>query len=329
MTKLNRALLTTISSLLIANSLYAKETICYKKGWDSPSTIEATPLDGGECNSTFSVANMKEKGWEVLDIQIQSNQNLFDYTYVFNIEENRDISSTQSTQIIQTPNPQFTIEPVGTKITNIEENKSKIDVGNLIVGQTGIVVHIYDDSRKMIVSNAKVIESNATGSTVEFFNFDDLKQDAIPTTKREVSKGDILVLNYMYPASLLITPTEDSFNAVRENFQYNNFIHSDIFAAKLKIGNHPYPTKEDIQKFAVEQNLGTIFMVLEKNVYVLDTKTFAVLAKYPITYDDKQLSMPFYTRVEDIEDSIFAFRWFTSKEDLTYNKYYKKVLGLE
>ncbi|RWS45873.1 hypothetical protein CKA56_16885, partial [Arcobacter venerupis] len=141
--------------------------------------------------------------------------------------------------------------------------KSTINIGNLIVGQTGIVVHIYDNDKRQIISNAKVISSNANSSVVEFFPFDDLLQEALPTSNRQVSINDVLVLNYMYNSSLLIAPSLDSFQAVRSNFKSNNFIHSDIFAAKLKVENKPFPTKEDIQNFAISQNLGTIFFVLD------------------------------------------------------------------
>jgi len=133
----------------------------------------------------------------------------------------------------------------------------------------------------------------------------------------------------MYNSSLLIAPSLDSFQAVRSNFKSNNFIHSDIFAAKLKVTNTPFPTKEDIQKFAIEQNLGTIFFVLNNKVYVVDTKTFTILAKYNFAYENKEYQMPFYTRVEEIEGSIFDFSFFSSNEDLTYDEYYEKVLGLK
>ena len=39
--------------------------------------------------------------------------------------------------------------------------------------------------------------------------------------------------------------------------------------------------------------------------------------------------MPFYTRVEEIEGSIFDFSFFSNNEDLTYDEYYEKVLGLK
>ena len=114
--------------------------------------------------------------------------------------------------------------------------------------------HLSDNDKRLIISNAKVISSTANSSVVEFFKFDDLKQDALPTSKREISVGDVLVLNYMYNSSLLIAPTLDSFQAARGGFKLNNFIHSDIFAAKLKINNQPYPTKEDFQEFAIDGN---------------------------------------------------------------------------
>jgi len=91
----------------------------------------------------------------------------------------------------------------------------------------------------------------------------------------------------MYNSSLAITPTYNAFQGLKDNFRASNFLHPDVFAAKLKVTNNPYPTKEDIQQFAIEQNLGTIFFVLEGKVYVLDTKTFTVLAQYPYSYEVK------------------------------------------
>jgi hypothetical protein len=42
--------------------------------------------------------------------------------------------------------------------------------------------------------------------------------------------------------------------------------------------------------------------------------------------------MPFYTRVEEIEESIFNlsyFDFFSGKKSLSYNDYYKKILGVK
>lgn len=327
MTKIFNKLLLLSATCLLSNNLFAQETVCFKNDVEKPSTIETIALDGGVCKGKISLNEMKKDGWDVLDIKIVPSQNKFNYTYYFIKNEtqnslgNKVVNNDYSKK-------NFSIKPMGMKIENIQDNKSTINVGNLIVGQSGIVVHIYDNDKRLIVSNAKVISSNSNTSVVEFFKFDDLKQDALPTSKREVEIGDVLVLNYMYNSSLLITPTQDSFQSVRDNFKLNNFIHSDIFAAKLKVNNKPYPTKEDFQSFAIEQNLGTIFFALNNKVYIVDTKTFTILDSYSFAYETSEGKMPFYTRVEEIEESILDFSFFSDKKELNYDEYYKRILGL-
>ena len=328
MTKIFNKLLLLSATCLLSNNLFAQETVCFKNNVEKPSTIESITLDGGVCNGKISLNEMKKDGWDVLDIKIIPSQNKFNYTYYFTKNEKQNSLGNKEVVDNNYSKKNFSIKPMGMKIENIQDNKSTINVGNLIVGQSGIVVHIYDNDKRLIVSNAKVISSNSNTSVVEFFKFDDLKQDALPTSKREIEIGDVLVLNYMYNSSLLITPTQDSFQSVRDNFKLNNFIHSDIFAAKLKVNNKPYPTKEDFQKFAIEQNLGTIFFTLDNKVYIVDTKTFAILESYTFTYENSEIKMPFYTRVEEIEESILDFSFFSDKKELSYDEYYKRILGL-
>lgn len=339
MTKIfNRLLLAGVSTCLLSNLAFAQDTTCYKNGVEKPSLIENVALDGGICNGKLSLNDMKNSGWDVLDIKINSAQNKFNYTYLFtksngNQKANSNvILKTSIDEPVTQNNKEFSIKPMGLKLGKIENNKSVIPMGNLIIGQTGIVIHIFEKDRRLIVSNAKVVSSESNSSVVEFFEFNDLKQDAIPTSNRVAVTNDILILNYMYNSSLLIAPTLDAFQNVRENFKLNNFIHSDIFAAKLKVDNNPYPTKEDIQKFAIEQNLGTIFMVIENKVFVIDAKTFAILASYVTNYENTTATMPFYTRVEEIEESIFSwsyFDFFSGRKSLSYNDYYKMILGIK
>ena len=335
MKKMFNKVLFLSAAVLLSNNLLAQETICFKNGLEKPSLIETTPLDGEVCKGIQTLEDMKNSGWQVLDIKLQPVGNKFNYSYYFYKDDNKKSSVTSQKNVNQQlslSKGEFSIKPIGAKVTNINNNKSNIDIGNLIVGQSGIVVHIYDNDKRLIVSNAKVISSNENSSVVEFFPFNDLTQDAIPTSNRSVTENDILILKYMYNSSLLIAPTLDSFQAVRENFKLNNFMHSDIFAAKLKVENKPYPTKEDIQKFAIEQNLGTIFFVLDNKVYVLDTKTFTILESYAFAYESAEKQMPFYTRVEDIEESIFNssfFDFFSEDKKSNYDEYYKRILGLK
>ncbi len=326
---LNKLVLSTFVTLLFVSASNAQTTVCYKNNWETPSTIQTTPLDGDVCEGKLSLNDMKKDGWSVVDIKVDSNQNKLNYRYFLV----KGSSNTIEQMTVDTTKANFSIKPIGVKIDNIKDNKTTINIGNLLVGTSGIVVHVYNNDKRLIVSNAKVIQSNNTSSIVEFFDFKDLKQDAIPTSNRNVEINDILVLNYMYQSSLVIAPTQDTFKIVRSNFKYNNFLHSDIFAAQLKIDGQPYPSKEDIQNFSIKQNIGTIFIVVNKKVYILDAKTFNILTSYDIPYENKDLQMPFYSRVEKIESNLLTFDYsipfITDSKPTTYEEFYKNILGLE
>ena len=73
-------------------------------------------------------------------------------------------------------------------------------------------------------------------------------------------------------------------------------------------------------------------MVVENKVLVIDTKTFTILDSYFINYENKEAIKPFYTRIEDIEETIFSwsyFDFFSGKKSVSYNDYYKKILGVK
>jgi len=328
---MNKLLLISISILLSSTIANAKTTVCFKKDWKSPSTIETVSLDGGDCKGKYSLTQMKKMGWNILDIKIDSEQNNLSYQYLLTNDKVTNVQESRNVQVQENKNSQkqLSYKAIGIKVTDVKDNKTTINVGNLIIGQSGVVIHIYDNDKRLIVANAQVIESNESSSVIKFSNFNDLVQDAIPTSNRTVQKNDILVLNYLYTASLLIAPDLDTFQTIRSNFKYNNFLHSDIFATKLKQDNMPYLTKKYIQKYAISQNLGTIFIVADQNIYVLDTKTLKVLTSYKISYDTNKTEMPFYTRVTDIETSNLDIELFSDKKNLPYDEYYKKILGLK
>ncbi len=350
-----KILLATIIIFLSTN-LSAKTTICYKNEWTKPSIIEKIKLDGGECNSEFSIYDMKNKGWNLQDIKITSGKKGLNYHYVLTTDKIIKIDNKKIEE--QT---EFSFEEIYAKLENVQNNEAIINKPNLRIGQSGIVMQRYDNGQKIIVSNAYVISSNDTYSKIKLIEFSDLKQKAIPTSKATAKDGDILILNYMYNKSLLISPSQDAFQVARANFSKNTFLHSDIFAAKLKKIKEPLPSKKTIQQFAIEQNLGTIFFIIKDKTYVVDTKTFAILNIYTLKYNylEKE-KMPFYTRVENIEKAPFDLIWENIKklsflkdligndnrseeeillegeikkdeiisQNSIYNEYYKSILGL-
>ncbi|WP_072682497.1 plasminogen-binding N-terminal domain-containing protein [Arcobacter sp. LA11] len=356
---LSKSLITIFATVILAQGLEANTTICYKKNWKSPSTIETTKLDGGECNGNLSFKDMQKKGWYLKDIKIERTKDGLNYSYILTDKKLVDINNST---FMDNKYTKLDYKPMATRITNVTDENATINIGNLRTGQSAIIQHNYENSKTLIVSNAYVIKSNETSSTLKFIPFLDIKQNAIPTSNRAPENGDIAILNYLYDASLIIAPSQDAFTATRTKYRDNNFLHSDLFGAKLKIEREPLPSKEIIQEFAIEQNLGTIFFIIGSKVYVVDSKTFAILDEDTISYNFVESEkMPFYTRVEKIEKSeiekllnwknIVSLKFLdfldddkrTEEEQLLedeiesgelvldgamYNNYYKTILGI-
>ena len=342
-------------TIFMTQSLFAQTTICHKKEWTKPSSIEFISLDGGKCEAKYSLNQMKKKGWFIKDIKINTSGKGLDYIYYLTDINPILIRKDQVANNMRLEKIDF--RQTLLKVTQVTQDTAIINIGNLKIGQSGIIEHTYKDGNQIIVSSAYVMESNKKTSKIKFIPFLDLKQNAIPTSNRTVKNGDKFLLNYLYDFSLLIAPNNESFKLVRKKFRSNAFLHSDVFGAYLKFIYRPLPTKEIIQDFALSQNMGTVFIVLESNLYVVDTRTFTILDKRSLKYTQDEKQMPFYTRVEGIKYSIFTedyTKWLdlakkylgddTRTEDeiiygdlatdkvkdpkLDYSEYYKKLLGV-
>lgn len=333
---ISKILLTTSVITLSVSSLNAKNIVCYKNNTKELANIENIPLDGEGCNGVFSVSDMKQKGWKILDIKIETKGENFDYKYLLS-----DMKSQPKRAQKTAFNPKTNISI----IDNLENNQSTINVPNLIVGQSGVVIHKYGNNKNIITGIAKVVSTNEKNSVVEFKEFDGLKQDAIPNTSRTVQKGDVLALNYLYTNAMVIAPSQDVFQVVRKKFADFTFEHADMFGSYLKFNNIAKPTILDIQEYAKSKDLGTIFIVVDQKVNILDTRTLNILDNYYITYDDTDAQMPFYTRVTGISSllpEIDGIKGFISKliskvkdseeskeiDSDKYEDYYKYQIGL-
>lgn len=356
---LSKTIIAAISTFVLAQGLNAQTTICYKKDWKTPSTIETTPLDGGVCNSEFSFVQMVQKGWNLKDLKIEKGKEGLNYIYVLS---DKKIIDVDNSTFMQNKYTKLQYTPIYTQLKSINNEAAKVDVGNLRVGQSAIIEHTYENGKSLIVANAYVTSSNENSSTLKIIPFLDIKQNAIPTSKKEAKVGDKVTINYLYDSSLIIAPSQDAFLATKEKYKDTDFLHSDIFAAKLKVKGEPLPSKKTIQEFAAAQNIGTIFFIIGNITYIVDSKTFAILEKDTIAYNFVQdEKMPFYTRIEKIEknpfDSIIDYKnWLgfldsflgddkRSEEEILledemdkgslqvkgeiYNNYYKTILGLK
>jgi len=352
----NNKLLILCSTLFIAQSLNANTTICFKKEWSSPSTITQTKMSGGECQDNYSIDEMEKKGWHIQDINIESAKKGMNYIYTLTDEKEKVLSTYSYKGKNKTLNiPSFDIKYL--KVSNVTNNSATINLGDLTIGQSGIITHNYKNGQSLIVSNATVISSNESTSKLKLSVFDDLKQNAIPTSNRKTQNGDTFILNYLYNASILIAPNLESFKKTRNVFIKHNFLHSDILAIYLKNNGKKDLSKKLLQSFSKEQNIGTIFIALDGKTYVLDAKSFKIIGSYSLSFNYTDQQMPFYTRIDSLDTYVWDLDFNTDylkeiyktvkdhlldeeerevakdkmKEELDmtlYSNYYKKLLGL-
>ncbi len=82
-------LLTSISllSILCLNIANAKTSMCFKENHKDISTIEEINLNGGVCEGSKSVKDMKKDGWKIDDIKITQTKTGSNYIYIFKKDE--------------------------------------------------------------------------------------------------------------------------------------------------------------------------------------------------------------------------------------------------
>jgi hypothetical protein len=206
-------------------------------------------------------------------------------------------------------------------LTTVNKNFATIAIGNLKVGQSGIIIHNTQNS-SLIIANAIVQSTSLNKSTLILSESDILLQSALPTSNQKAKIGDIFVLNHMYHSSLLIVPNYEASKKIKELYPNQKFLNPDIFAAHLKITSLPVPTFRDIQKFCKSYNIGTIFIVVNNQLYIIDTNSLYTLQTTKLDIADKTMQSPFFTKITDIKTNILDFGADKIKD---YNDFY---LGL-
>jgi len=208
------------------------------------------------------------------------------------------------------------------KIFDVTSTHAKINIANLTLGQSGIVVKNIDNN-SIILTQAIVVDSTPINSTIKLIEKDIVLQDAIPTTLLKPVNGDSFILNHLYNTSLLIVPNESAKTAVKTLFPNQNFLNEDFFAAHLKLKNTPVPTKETFLSFAQSQQIGTLFIVIQNNLFIVDSLSFEVIDTILIANNDNSTNVPFLTKVEKIETGLLDF---SDEKIENYDLYYLKLL---
>ena len=317
-------------SILFISTLLSKTTICYKENTFTSKIENSVLLDGGECKGKLSIDGMKYTGWKLKYSQATPKNSKYNHLIIFEQLGNKK-AYTKSTQktASKTVNKKQTVKfdfDTTTKeftLNNINKNTAIINQENLKIGQSGIIIHKYSNKSSIVVATASVISSSKKSSKILIEKHNFLTQNAIPTTKLKPSNGDTFILNHLYSSSLLIAPNYETVQAIKAIYPKQNFFNPDIFASHLKITNKPIPTKGLLQNFCKEKDIGTIFIAVKNQFYILDVNSFKVLDTIKISVNDRKIQKPFYTKVLNIEKNFWDFG---DSEVTDYNSFYTSLI---
>jgi hypothetical protein len=221
----------------------------------------------------------------------------------------------------------LSLSPSQTSILKIDKDRAVIaNASNLPIGSSGIVIHSFDDRHQAIIAKAILQKKEGDIGFVKLTPYDNLTQEALPTYKIPPKVGDKVIMNYLYNRALPITPNSDSYKTVTQSYSSIEWIHPDLFAARLASSFDPSPDREAFEKECKNDDIGLLFFHIDRRGYFVDCNTFKVVDTIPLP-KAKDIQKPFYNRIEKIRGRVFGL--FGSKNIKDYDSYYSKLLGLK
>ncbi len=205
-----------------------------------------------------------------------------------------------------------------------DEEIATIKINKIDVGMSGFIVHEIAPDHTSILKNVVVkAHDESTGiATLEMSDYSGLRNNALPSGKWSVVVGDTAVFAFGYSRALLISPSEEIYHQVSKSVNIQ-WIHPDIFATILSFRGHPTPIKEDFSAMADAASVGLVFIYLEQKLFMLDIKSFKILAINDAPLVQDSVKLPFYTRVEEID----AAWWGEGSSELEeYETHYYELL---
>ena len=226
------------------------------------------------------------------------------------------------------------------KIVSVDNDKkiATIKIEKIDVGMSGFIVHKFTKNHSSILKNI-VVESydkNSKIATLKMSEYDDLKHNALPKGLWKVQVGDTAVLAFGYSRAVLITPSADIYYTITRSAKSVQWIHPDIFATLLSSNGHPTPLKEDFDNMRISTAIGLYFFYLENKLFTVDANSFKILNISDAKIEQKNIKLPFYSRVDKIDQAWWGEGSNPLEEYsphyyellVTYNKNNKKLLEI-
>lgn len=220
----------------------------------------------------------------------------------------------------------FVFGDIKSEVLSVDKNTVTIkEVNGTKPMQSAFVVRNFDDTNAVLIAKCTIDKQDKSKMVCEEHDF--LYQESLYLAKSEIKTGDEVYIGLLSNGATIIAPDLNSYIEAKEiaKEKYTIF-HADLFAIKLYDENNPAPKKDDFVEYCKDNFIGTLFFAFSDGMEEVDCLSFASLGKINAKINSKELNAPFYNRAGMIERGIFDF---DNEEVVDFDKYYKKLIGVE
>ena len=210
---------------------------------------------------------------------------------------------------------------------NDDADQATVSVNQIAVGVHGFVIRHFTRDHSTIVADVHVsaFDPSRKIATLALSEYDGLKQNSLPNGDWKVQVGDEVILAFAYSRALLIAPDENTYHIISKNIRGVEWIHPDSFATYLSYHAHPTPFKEDISGYCRLAEIGLLYTYINGALFTQDCQTLALIQVTPVQIEQKEITLPFFSRVEEIATSWWV--WGAASRPLeAYDPHYLELL---
>jgi hypothetical protein len=212
-------------------------------------------------------------------------------------------------------------------LLEIEGERATISAENLKEGMSGFIVRQFDDTHSTIIANATLTQTNTSGNRaiLRISGYTGLHQNALPGGNWKPKPSDRAILAYDYERALLITPDEESYDAISKSVSGIEWIHPDLYATFLSYEGHQTPLVSDFNRYCTANSIGLLYIHSADHLFTLDCKSFTLLQTTPFAKVSSKEQTPFYSRIPTIRGAW----WGEGSSSLkSYEPYYLEQIAL-
>lgn len=201
-------------------------------------------------------------------------------------------------------------------ISAVDEKSNIIEFPSMgrKVGETGFILHTYDENYASIIATATIIEvdsmmprqttnknnDNNAGrakAQVSFVNV--LPQKYLPSPTNKPAIGDEVHFGTFNSTAFIIAPTLETYDSIRNTYTSMQFLNSDLMVGYLFDRSKFDPKPKVLSNACRIYSAGLLFLVTQGKLSVLDCESLVILDS--TEFDTKEVAQtvaPFFSRVQ-------------------------------